>query len=199
MARGDGDPSGLARRSRVAEVHGVPRLSTARSPALRTRSSRAGGGPLMSLAARAGPHKPMKIEVLKGHGDSANGSVGRGLPSLAPPGRAEEGHSRAPRVTRVVLSFLVGVRGWWSARSRPPQRGGSPGEQSCGSEAFADTSPVCVTRRSRATMRTWLGEGESICLQTSQPSLCSLEHTLCVCPSARLRSHATSWVLMRAS
>jgi hypothetical protein len=26
----------------------------------------------------------MKIEVLKGHGDSANGSVGRGLPSLAP-------------------------------------------------------------------------------------------------------------------
>lgn len=26
----------------------------------------------------------MKIEVLKGHGDSANGDAGRGLPSLTP-------------------------------------------------------------------------------------------------------------------
>lgn len=51
VARGDGDPSGLACRSRVAEAHGVPRLSTPRSLSLRKRSSRAGGGPSASGSA----------------------------------------------------------------------------------------------------------------------------------------------------
>lgn len=57
-----------------------------------------------------------------------------------------------------------------------PLREAEVRKDSRAAQSFADTSPVCVTRCSRATMRTWLGEGESICPQTSQPSLCSLEH-----------------------
>lgn len=136
----------------------------------------------------------MKTEVLKGHGDSANGNAGRGLPSLTPPpGRAKEGHSRAPRVTRVLPPLSVGVHCAWSTRSRLRQRDGSPGEHSCGSEAFADTRLVCVTLCSRATVRTWLAEGESVTLRPFSPAPppCS---TPCVCPSSELSPHAPSWV-----
>lgn len=104
-------------------------------------------------------------------------------PQHTHPGSSEEGHSPAPRVTGVVPSFPVGVRGAWNARSRLPPRDGSPGGQSCGSEAFANTRNVCVSPAACAAVRTWLGERESIAFKTSRPSFSSLENTLCICPS----------------
>lgn len=64
----------------------------------------------MSLAARAGPHKPMKIEVLKGHGDLANGGVGRGLPSLAP--RPRRRRSLSGSASYACCSLVSRGRSW---------------------------------------------------------------------------------------
>lgn len=92
----------------------------------------------MLLAARAGPYKPMKTEVLKGHGDSANGDAGRGLPSLPP--------SHPPPLPAPQRKVTLGLRDLrvffprfpWASMARGVRGAGSLGE----AEVQEDTQAI---------------------------------------------------------